>query len=119
MKAGETIVESQVLFVLCISDSPNKLFPKANGAKKDHRRATPKANCAKKITEELLQKRTVQKDHRRATPKANCAKKITEELLQKRTVQIYSEFLYNFRNIYSAFLYHFRISILNFRNNGF
>jgi len=108
VKAGKTIVESQVLFVLCISDSPNKLFPKANGEKKITEELLQKRTVQKKITEELLQKRTVQKDHRRATPKANCAKKITEELLQKRTVLIYS-----------AFLYHFRISILKFRNNGF
>jgi len=73
MKAGETIVESQVLFVLCISDSPNKLFPKANGAKK--------------ITEELLQKRTVQKRLQKSYSKSELYKKITEELLQKRTVQ--------------------------------
>jgi hypothetical protein len=62
MKAGETIVESQVLFVLCISDSPNKLFPKANGAKK--------------ITEELLQKRTVQKRLQKSYSKSELYKYI-------------------------------------------
>jgi len=99
MKAGETIVESQVLFVLCISDSPNKLFPKANGAKK--------------ITEELLQKRTVQKRLQKSYSKSELYKKITEELLQKRTVQKRLQKSYSKSELYKYIPHFYIISAIS------